>query len=130
MARHSNGEDPARMFAHLVEAEIGRIEQRYLSTLNIVRVETVYVPYRMGLGDLGQSVVGRRSDSSKTAAFRVYALEYTLRFLGNVPMDPQVVMGGDSGRPYLSSGAGTAATKAFDVVLDNVIKELPVKIES
>ena len=64
------------------------------------------------------------------AAAKKIALEYTLRFLGNVPMDPKVVMGGDSGRPYLSSGAGTAATKAFDVVLDNVIKELPVKIES
>ena len=58
------------------------------------------------------------------------ALEYSLRFLGNVPMDPQVVMGGDSGKPYLSSGAGTVATKAFDEVLENVIKELPAKKES
>jgi Mrp family chromosome partitioning ATPase len=57
------------------------------------------------------------------------ALEYTLRFLGKIPMDPQVVMGGDSGKPYLSSGAGTIATKAFDEVLDNVVKELPVKKE-
>ena len=65
-----------------------------------------------------------------TGGGKKIALEYTLRFLGNVPMDPQVVLGGDSGRPYLSSGAGTAATKAFDAVLDNVIKELPVKIES
>jgi Mrp family chromosome partitioning ATPase len=55
------------------------------------------------------------------------ALEFSLRFLGKVPMDPQVVMGGDAGKPYLSSGAGTEATKAFDDVLDNVLKELPVK---
>ena len=58
------------------------------------------------------------------------ALEYSLRFLGKVPMDPQVVMGGDAGKPYLSSGAGTVATKAFDEVLDNILKELPVKKES
>jgi Mrp family chromosome partitioning ATPase len=58
------------------------------------------------------------------------ALEYSLRFLGNVPMDPQVVLGGDSGKPYLSSGAGTVATNAFDEVLNNVIKELPIKKES
>ena len=51
---------------------------------------------------------------------------YTLPFLGRVPMDPQVVLGGDSGRPYLSSGAGTVATDAFDEILDNVIKDLPV----
>jgi len=55
------------------------------------------------------------------------ALEFSLRFLGKIPMDPQVVMGGDAGKPYLSSGAGTAATKAFDEVLDNIVKELPVK---
>ena len=55
------------------------------------------------------------------------ALEFSLRFLGKVPMDPQVVMGGDAGKPYLSSGAGTAATKAFDEVLDNIVKELPIK---
>jgi Mrp family chromosome partitioning ATPase len=65
-----------------------------------------------------------------TGGGKKIALEYSLRFLGNVPMDPQVVLGGDSGKPYLSSGAGTVATKAFDKVLGNVIKELPVKKES
>ena len=65
-----------------------------------------------------------------TGGGKKVALEYTLRFLGTVPMDPQVVLGGDRGKPYLSSGAGTVATKAFDKVLDNVIKELPVKKES
>ncbi len=57
------------------------------------------------------------------------ALEFNLTFLGNVPMDPKVVTGGDSGRPYLSSGAGSASTKAFDHVINNVIKELPIKKE-
>jgi Mrp family chromosome partitioning ATPase len=65
-----------------------------------------------------------------TGGGKKVALEYSLRFLGKVPMDPKVVMGGDSGKPYLSSGTGTAATKAFDKVLDNVIKDLPVKKES
>jgi ATP-binding protein involved in chromosome partitioning len=62
-----------------------------------------------------------------TGGGKKVALEYSLRFLGKVPMDPQVVMGGDNGRPYLSSGAGTVATKAFDGILDNILKELPVK---
>ena len=65
-----------------------------------------------------------------TGGGKKVALEYSLRFLGKIPMDPQVVLGGDSGKPYLSSGAGTFATKAFDEVLDNVLKELPVKKES
>lgn len=58
------------------------------------------------------------------------ALEFNLPFLGNVPMDPKVVAGGDAGRPYLSSGAGSASTRAFDEFIDNVIEELPVKKES
>ena len=57
------------------------------------------------------------------------ALEFNLTFLGNVPMDPKVVAGGDTGRPYLSSGAGSIATKAFEQVIDNVLKELPVQKE-
>jgi ATP-binding protein involved in chromosome partitioning len=65
-----------------------------------------------------------------TGGGKKVALEYSLRFLGKIPMDPKVVMGGDSGKPYLSSGAGTVATKAFDKVLDNVIKDIPVKKES
>ncbi len=65
-----------------------------------------------------------------TGGGKKLALEYTLRFLGKIPMDPQVVLGGDRGKPYLSSRAGTVATKAFDEVLDNVIKELPAKKES
>ncbi|MGW8160769.1 MAG: P-loop NTPase [Desulfobulbales bacterium] len=58
------------------------------------------------------------------------ALEFNLPFLGNVPMDPKVVAGGDTGRPYLSSSAGSAATKAFEQVIDKVMKELPVDQES
>ncbi len=65
-----------------------------------------------------------------TGGGKKVSLEYSLRFLGKVPRDPKVVMGGDSGKPYRSSGAGTVATKAFDKVLDNVIKDLPVKKES
>ena len=65
-----------------------------------------------------------------TGGGKKVALEYSLRFLGKVPMDPQVVMGGDSGRPYLSSGADTVATRAFDEILDNILKELPIKKEA
>lgn len=64
-----------------------------------------------------------------TGGGRKTALDFNLPFLGNIPMDPKVVAGGDAGKPYLSSGAGSIATKAFDQVIANVIKELPVKKE-
>ena len=68
---------------------------------------------------------GKQVDIFGTGGGKKTALEFNLPFLGNVPMDPQVVLGGDSGKPYLSSGAGTAATTAFDHVIDMVLKELP-----
>jgi len=53
------------------------------------------------------------------------ARDFELPFLGRVPMDPRVVAGGDSGRPYLSSNADTPATKAFGAIVDQVIQRLP-----
>jgi len=53
------------------------------------------------------------------------ASEFGITFLGRIPVDPKVVMAGDSGKPYLSSGADTLAVKAFENVVDNVEKQLP-----
>ncbi len=53
------------------------------------------------------------------------ARDFDLPFLGRVPMDPQVVTGGDSGRPYLSSAADTPATRAFAAIVDQVVDRLP-----
>jgi ATP-binding protein involved in chromosome partitioning len=62
-----------------------------------------------------------------TGGGRKTALEFNLPFLGKVPMDPKVVAGGDTGRPYLASGADSLAARAFDEVIANVEQELPVK---
>lgn len=53
------------------------------------------------------------------------ARDFDLAFLGRVPMDPRVVVAGDTGKPYLSSGVDTPATKAFGTVVEAVIKRLP-----
>lgn len=55
------------------------------------------------------------------------ARDFELPFLGRVPMDPRVVMGGDNGEPYLSSKADSPAVKAFAEVVMAVEQRLPVK---
>jgi Mrp family chromosome partitioning ATPase len=55
------------------------------------------------------------------------ARDFELPFLGKVPMDPRVVVAGDTGQPYLSSDEETPATKAFGVVVDAVEQRLPAK---
>lgn len=64
-------------------------------------------------------------DIFKTGGGRKTALDFTLPFLGKIPMDPRVVTAGDDGRPYLSSDSDSPATRAFSEVVDNVEKELP-----
>lgn len=53
--------------------------------------------------------------------------EFNIGFLGRIPVDPQVVLGGDSGKPYLSSDADAPAITAFTEVVSNVEKSLSVK---
>ncbi|MBM9616555.1 Mrp/NBP35 family ATP-binding protein [Desulfobulbus rhabdoformis] len=53
------------------------------------------------------------------------ARDFELPFLGAVPMDPRVVIAGDSGTPYLSTDEDSVAVKAFDTVVCAVEQRLP-----
>lgn len=53
------------------------------------------------------------------------ARDFDLPFLGRVPMDPRVVIAGDTGKPYLSSNEDTLATKAFSTIVAAVANRLP-----
>ncbi len=53
------------------------------------------------------------------------ARDFDLAFLGAVPMDPRVVIAGDSGTPYLSTDEDSVAVKAFDTVVSAVEQRLP-----
>lgn len=58
----------------------------------------------------------------KTGGGRKTAAEFNLDFLGAVPMEPQVVMGGDSGAPFLATAEEGPAAAAFAKVLDNIVR--------
>ena len=53
------------------------------------------------------------------------ARDFDLPFLGRVPMDPRVVIAGDTGQPYLSSEETTPATNAFASIIEAVAQRLP-----
>jgi Mrp family chromosome partitioning ATPase len=65
-------------------------------------------------------------DLFKSGGGQKTALQFTLPFLGKVPLDPKVVLGGDDGKPYLASATDSPATQAFAEVVSNIEKELPV----
>ncbi len=47
-----------------------------------------------------------------------------LGFLGSIPFDTQVVASGDKGVPVMAGDTNTSFTKAFDTVVENIIKSL------
>jgi ATP-binding protein involved in chromosome partitioning len=50
------------------------------------------------------------------------AADFKVPFLGRIPLDPRVVLGGDAGKPYLVSGAASPAVEGFARVVANVEK--------
>jgi hypothetical protein len=64
-------------------------------------------------------------DIFKSGGGESLARELDLPFLGKIPMDPQVVMAGDDGTPYLSSEADSPATRAFAEVVNAIVVRIP-----
>ena len=60
----------------------------------------------------------------KTGGGEKTAGEFGVNFLGSVPIDPKVVVGGDDGNPYLSSDDDSPAVKAFAKIIENVEKKM------
>ncbi|HML94704.1 MAG TPA: Mrp/NBP35 family ATP-binding protein [Thermodesulfobacteriota bacterium] len=53
---------------------------------------------------------------------RRMAEKFEVPFLGEIPLDPRIRKGGDSGVPIVESDPGTAAGKAFDALADIVLE--------
>ncbi len=64
---------------------------------------------------------GERTDLFKRGGGMALALEMDVPFLGQVPIDVEVVMTGDSGRPLPSEGPLSPAAKAFSDVVDSIL---------
>lgn len=62
----------------------------------------------------------------KTGGGEKTALDFGVNFLGRIPLDPKVVIGGDDGIPYLISDENSPAVKAFFTVIENVEKNLNI----
>lgn len=57
----------------------------------------------------------------KSGAGEAIAEKFGLRLLGRIPIDPQVCDAGDTGKPFISHNADTAAAKAFATVVAPIL---------
>lgn len=66
---------------------------------------------------------GETIDLFKSGGGEKSAEELEVTFLGKVPIDPQVVVQGDSGKPYVLEVKDTPTANAFKAIAENVIKQ-------
>ena len=49
------------------------------------------------------------------------AAEMGVPFLGRIPIDPRIVVSGDSGRPFVVEAEGSEAGRAFKEIVDKIV---------
>ncbi len=64
-------------------------------------------------------------DIFKSGGGEQLSRELELPFLGRIPMDPKIVMAGDSGKPYIGSGLDSPAVEAFNEIVKAIETRLP-----
>jgi len=64
---------------------------------------------------------GKKIDLFKRGGGMALALEMHVPFLGQIPIDPEVVTAGDAGMPLVHDGPQSPATKAFSDVVDSIL---------
>jgi len=67
---------------------------------------------------------GKEIDVFKVGGGEAAAKELGLPFLGRVPLDPRIVVGGDAGKPFVIENPESEATKAFRAIVSNLRKQL------
>ncbi len=67
---------------------------------------------------------GHREEIFKHGGGKRTAEQLNVPFLGEIPLDPKVVVGGDSGRPIVASDPKSAATEAYMRIAETIKKTL------
>ncbi len=64
---------------------------------------------------------GERVDVFKTGGGEAAARELGLNFLGRIPLDEKVVVGGDEGKPFVLSDPDSETSKAFMEIVERIV---------
>jgi len=63
---------------------------------------------------------GKETDIFKVGGGEAAAKELGLPFLGRIPLDPRIVVGGDAGKPFVLEHPDSEAAKAFRAIVKNL----------
>jgi len=66
---------------------------------------------------------GKRIDLFKVGGGEQAAWEFQVPFLGRIPIDPQIVISGDEGKPFAISQPDSEASRAFQEIVDRILND-------
>ncbi len=67
---------------------------------------------------------GHREEIFKHGGGERTARQLQVPFLGEIPLDPEVAIGGDAGRPIVAAQPGSAVTEAYLQIADTIVRSL------
>ena len=67
---------------------------------------------------------GKTIDLFKTGGGEALAHEMAVPFLGRIPLDPQIVVSGDAGAPFVQRFAESSAARAFEEIVRPILLSL------
>lgn len=69
---------------------------------------------------------GKRTEIFKHGGGKKTSEELDVPFLGSVPIDPQIVLGGDAGEPLIAGHPDSPAGRAFLEIAQNIARQLSI----
>ena len=67
---------------------------------------------------------GHNEPLFRTGGGKRMAEKMGIPFLGSIPIDPSIVVGGDEGKPFVIENPTSEATKSFESIVQNLKKEI------
>ena len=64
---------------------------------------------------------GRRIDLFKVGGGELAAADLGVPFLGRIPIDPQIVISGDEGKPFADNRNDSEASRAFEEIVEKIL---------
>jgi len=64
---------------------------------------------------------GQRIDLFKVGGGEIAAVDLGVPFLGRIPIDPQIVISGDEGKPFLTVIGDSRSSKAFQDIVNKIL---------
>lgn len=96
--------------------------KRGILMFNKLNIPVLGIVENMSYLDLPEN--GKRMDIFGTGGGKKMAEKFNVPYLGEIPLDPEIRVGGDSGNPIVESSPKSNTAKAFHDIADEILRKI------